>query len=210
MFAANEKLSELYNEFCARITSLRRSRVTQQADVERQSMLSQATGGVDTTGGKGTKSSKPNEKSRYATGAVRKEKNGNRPADNDFSERYRLPSRQPPPKNTNTRNNASSIWFPFQTYNPNITDQNLESQHHMSLRNDREREDQYNRTEINDPRLSAHFRTNDQSFSHIPYQKDSSHFPPRCKRQLRCKWQPVPRFARQFRQWKPQFHATIS
>lgn len=153
VFAANEKQSEIYNDFCARITGLRKTRVTQQADIERQSMLSQAIGGVDTSSKKIS-----DEKNKYATGTIRKDKNSNRPSHNDFDERYRLPTWQPQPRNTNVRNNASENWFPFETFNPNLDDQNVGSQQYISLQNPQasERSNGINQTHIIELKLMIH------------------------------------------------------
>lgn len=185
VYATNEKLSEFYNEFCAKITGFRKTKKTRQENAQEQGMLSLATGGVELID-KSALQFEGELKNKNAAGAKPKSKNTHEWTQNEYDLRYRLPERRPM-NNNNTRIESSNRRFPIDNHNPNRNSEagNIQNQSEVFIinsqsprTNNRENVNRCDRNVITNPGLSAHFRSNDQSLSHIPYQNDSMFFPP--------------------------------
>lgn len=215
IFTLNEHLSALYHEFCTKITGFRKGRTQRHAKADRQSLLSQAMGGVGILEVESNrtqsaplqiqqtdnKSGNTHQNDYAKTGAVPKRENAIELQENVFDQMYQLPKRQSVPHNTHTNANNSDRWFPFQTYNPNFADNNsnIPSQQNFvdgiaqdPKTNGRELGGRVSTTATRNPKLSEHFRVGDHSLSHIPLQTESNHFPPMASSEVNSNLYQIP------------------
>lgn len=162
VFSSNEKLSEMYNEFVAKLLAFKKTKKTVDPEDE-PNLLSMAAGGVND----------------FATNASRGEQKGSGSPIivemEDVEENDKIGKKQFEKKNAN-KGEAPQYWFPYETYNPDLF---VNEQLNVPNTFDR-------MYELPKGKLSGHFRHDGKSFTHIPLsgRQSLSQHPPMSSSQI--------------------------
>lgn len=200
VFSVNEELSKWYDAFVSKIKGFRKQKAPQASQVNQNvasdtenNRISMAAGGENAASdnanideGGDNNANLQNANNKRASGTKPKETNTNKKQTeiygkknwphNDFDMRYQLPKRQPVQRGRVGEANHFVNRFTNQNGEPN---QYSGLNGHKSQHFDLDTNSQAQGQNINHgPRLSDHFRMDDQSISHIPYQRESYNFPP--------------------------------